>query len=143
MIAFLALLDHRVKQRPIEGMNRGFKRSREAARTLAKVRRNPKDTLLNAQVSQVYPYRDEYHNEAEAEVADNSESCTSQTGEEFSDGPATAVLNRTITKKERSSSNSAPTIEISNIKRADEVNYAAAGQAKLRRLGRPKMKHVE
>ena len=76
----------------------------------------------------MYPYRDEYHNEAE--VADNSEGTTSQTGtgEEFSDGPATAVLNRTMTKKEkRSSSNSAPTIEISNIKRADEVNYAAAG----------------
>lgn len=67
--------------------------------------------------------------------------------QQFSDGPgkaALAALNRTMTKKEKtSSSNSAPTIEISNIKRVDEVNYAAAGQAKLRRLGKPKIKHVE
>jgi len=80
----------------------------------------------------VYPYRDEYHNEAD----DQSE--TGSKTEEFSDGPGTAVLNNTHTPmnrnrkaEKRSKSGSPPseiaTIEISNINRIDEVHYAAAG----------------
>jgi hypothetical protein len=52
-----------------------------------------------------------------------------------------------MTKKEKKNGSSNSGIshpfEISNIKRADDLNYAAAGQAKLRKMFRDKIKTGE
>jgi hypothetical protein len=65
MVTFLALLDHKIN-------NRVFRRSRSAARTLAKVRQdevsNRESKVQIPEQSMVYPYQQEFHHAAEMPI---------------------------------------------------------------------------